>query len=265
MYEFAYRRPESLAELRVLLKSDEESVVLAGGQTLIPTLKQRLASPDAIVDLKGIAGIDAIEIVDHELVIGALARHASVAASPLVQQTIPALATLADGIGDPQVRNRGTIGGSIANNDPAADYPAGLLGLGAKVRTTERIVAADDFFTALFTTDLEPGEIVTSVAFPMPRRAAYVKFPNPASRYAIVGVFVADFPTQVRVAVTGAGPCVFRWRAAEEALGRHFAPGALDGLSVPASGLNADLHADASYRAHLVPVMTKRAIVQALG
>lgn len=265
MYEFSYHRPASLAELRVVLKSEDDALVLAGGQTLIPTLKQRLASPNALVDIKSIPGIAAIEMVDGDLVIGALAKHASVAASPLVNQAIPALAGLADGIGDPQVRNRGTLGGSIANNDPAADYPAGLLGLGARVRTTERIVAADDFFTAMFTTDLEPGEIVTSVAFPVPRRAAYAKFPNPASRYAIVGVFVAEFPSGVRVAVTGAGPCVFRWTAAEAALAQHFAPEAIDGLQVLADGLNRDIHADAAYRAHLVTVMAKRALAQALG
>lgn len=265
MYEFSYHRPASLAELRVVLKSEDDALVLAGGQTLIPTLKQRLASPNALVDIKGIPGIAAIEMVDGELVIGALAKHASVAASPLVKQTIPALAALADGIGDPQVRNRGTLGGSIANNDPAADYPAGLLGLGARIRTTERIVAADDFFTAMFTTDLEPGEIVTSVAFPVPRRAAYAKFPNPASRYAIVGVFVAELASGVRVAVTGASPCVFRWTAAEAALARNFAPEAIDGLEVPTDGLNRDIHADASYRAHLVTVMAKRALAQALG
>jgi carbon-monoxide dehydrogenase medium subunit len=265
MYEFSYHRPASLAELRVLLKSADDPLVLAGGQTVIPTLKQRLASPDAIFDIKSIPGIDTIAMEGDALVIGALAKHAAVAASPLVQSAIPALAALAEGIGDPQVRNRGTIGGSIANNDPAADYPAGALGLGATVRTADRTVAADDFFTAMFATDLEPGEIVTSIAFPVPRRAGYAKFPNPASRYAIVGVFVAELPSGIRVAVTGAGPCVFRWTAAEVALTGNFAPGALDQLTMPADGLNSDIHADAAYRAHLITVMTKRALLQALA
>lgn len=265
MYSFAYHRPTSLAELKALLGEIEEARPLAGGQTLIPTLKQRLASPDALIDLKGIAALAAIERKGAALVIGALARHAAVAASPLVRQAIPALAALAAGIGDPQVRNRGTLGGSVANNDPAADYPAALVGLGATVTTSERIIPADDFFTGLFQTDLEPGEIVTAVSFPIPRRAAYVKFPNPASRYAIVGIFLAETAGGVRVAVTGAGPCVFRLSAAETALSRSFAPAALAGLRVPAAGLNSDIHAGAEYRAHLVAVMARRAVQQALG
>ncbi len=265
MYSFAYHRPTSLAEVKSLLGTIEEPRLLAGGQTLIPTLKQRLASPDAVIDLKGIAALGGIERQGAALVIGALARHAAVAASPLVHQAIPALAALAAGIGDPQVRNRGTLGGSIVNNDPAADYPAALLGLGATVTTSERTIAADDFFTGLFETDLEPGEIVTSVAFPIPRRAAYVKFPNPASRYAIVGVFLAETETGVRVAVTGAGPCVFRLSAAEAALARAFAPQSLDGLRIAAAGLNSDLHAGAEYRAHLVAIMARRAVQQALA
>jgi aerobic carbon-monoxide dehydrogenase medium subunit len=265
MYSFAYHRPTSLAEVQSLLGAIEEPRLLAGGQTLIPTLKQRLASPDAVIDLKGIAKLGGIERQGASLVIGALARHAAVAASPLVRQAIPALAALAAGIGDPQVRNRGTLGGSIVNNDPAADYPAALLGLDATVITSERTIAADDFFTGLFETDLEPGEIVTSVSFPIPRRAAYVKFPNPASRYAIVGVFVAETDSGVRVAVTGAGPCVFRLSAAETALARAFAPHALDGLAVAAAGLSSDLHAGADYRAHLVAIMARRAVQQALA
>ncbi|MGO8920371.1 MAG: FAD binding domain-containing protein [Stellaceae bacterium] len=265
MYSFAYHRPTSLAELKSLLGRVDEARLLAGGQTLIPTLKQRLASPDAVIDLKGIAALAAIERQGEALVIGALAKHAAVAASPVVRQAIPALAALAAGIGDPQVRNRGTLGGSIANNDPAADYPAALLGLGATVTTSERSIPADDFFTGLFETDLEPGEIVTAVSFPIPRRAAYVKFPNPASRYAIVGVFLAETGRGVRVAVTGAGPCVFRLSSAEAALSRAFTPASLDGLSVAAIGLNSDLHAGADYRAHLVAIMARRAVQQALA
>jgi len=265
MYSFAYHRPTSLGEAKALLGQIDEARFLAGGQTLIPTLKQRLASPDALIDLKGIGGLAAIERQGESLAIGALARHAAVAASPLVQEAIPALAALADGIGDPQVRNRGTLGGSIANNDPAADYPAALVGLGATIHTSERTIPADGFFTGLFETDLEAGEIVTSVAFPIPRRAAYVKFPNPASRFAIVGVFVADTGSGIRVAVTGAGPCVFRFATAEQALSRAFTPQALEGLSLATDGLNSDIHAGAAYRAHLVAVMTRRAVAQALA
>ena len=265
MYSFAYHRPASLKEAKALLGQVEEAHLLAGGQTLIPTLKQRLASPDAVIDLKGIGALAAIERRGEALVIGALARHAAVAASPLVRQAIPALAALADGIGDPQVRNRGTLGGSIANNDPAADYPAALLGLDATVETSERTIPADGFFTGLFETDLEPGEIVTSVSFPIPRRAAYVKFPNPASRYAIVGVFVAETAGGVRVAVTGAGPSVFRLAAAEQALARAFAPASLAGLRIEPGGLTSDIHAGAAYRAHLVAVMARRAVAQALA
>ncbi len=265
MYSFAYHCPASLADAKALLGRIEEARLLAGGQTLIPTLKQRLASPDAVIDLKGIGGLAAIERRGDALAIGALAKHAAVAASPVVRQAIPALAGLADGIGDPQVRNRGTLGGSIVNNDPAADYPAAVLGLGATVHTSERAIPADGFFTGLFETDLEPGEIVTSVSFPIPHRAAYVKFPNPASRYAMVGVFVAETSSGIRVAVTGAGPCVFRLAAAEQALARSFAPASLDGLRVDSQGLSSDIHAGAAYRAHLVAVMARRAVLQALG
>ncbi len=265
MYSFAYHRPSSLAELKTLLARVEEARLLAGGQTLLPTLKQRLASPDAVIDLKGIQGLAAVERRGEALMIGALARHAAVAASPVVREAIPALAALADGIGDPQVRNRGTLGGSIVNNDPAADYPAAVVGLGATVHTPERAIPADGFFTGLFETDLEPGEIVTSVSFPIPRRAAYVKFPNPASRYAIVGVFVAETAAGIRVAVTGAAPCVFRLAAAEKALAQSFAPASLDGLRVDPRGLSSDIHAGADYRAHLVAIMARRAVRQALG
>jgi len=265
MYAFAYHRPTSLAALKGLLTGSAEARFLAGGQTLLPTLKQRLASPDAVIDLKGIGALASIARTAGGLEIGALATHAAVAASPVVQQAIPALAALADGIGDPQVRNRGTLGGSIANNDPAADYPAALVALGATVKTSERVIAAGDFFTGMFETDLEPGEVVTAVTFSIPRRAAYVKFPNPASRYAIVGVFVAETAPGVRVAVTGAASCVYRLAEAEHALTRSFTPGALDGLQVSPKGLNSDIHAGAFYRAHLIAVMAKRAVERALG
>ena len=264
MYSFAYHRPTTLAEAAAHLSEGDDARLLAGGQTLIPTMKQRLASPDALIDLKAITGLDEIKTEGGGLFVGALVRHAAVAASPIVRQAIPALAALADGIGDPQVRNRGTLGGSIANNDPAADYPAAVLGLGATIVTSGRQIAADDFFIGLFDTDLERGEIVTGVSFPTPRRAAYAKFANPASRYAIVGVFVAETAAGVRVAVTGAAGCVYRLTAAEALLSGAFTPAALDDFRVPALGLNADIHADAAYRAHLVAVMARRAVAAAL-
>ena len=205
MYEFNYHRPGTLESAAAALAAAEDGQVLAGGQTLIPTLKQRLASPSDVVDLGSIAGLDGVRREGDAIVIGAMTRHADVASSAEVGSAIPALAALADGIGDPQVRNSGTIGGSIANADPAADYPAAVVGLGAEVRTDRRSIAGDDFFTGLFETALSEGEIIVSVRFPIPRRAAYAKFPNPASRYAIVGVMVAETGSGVRVAVTGAG------------------------------------------------------------
>jgi carbon-monoxide dehydrogenase medium subunit len=231
--------------------------------TLIPTLKQRLASPSDLIDLGGISELSGISEKGGAIVIGATTTHAEVAASKTVKSKIPALAALAEGIGDPQVRHRGTIGGSIANNDPAADYPAGLLGLGATVKTDRREIAADDFFKGMFETALEDGEIVTSVSFPIPKKAGYAKFPNPASRYAVVGVMVAQGPAGTRVAVTGAGPSVFRVAAMEKALDGKFSPNAIEGISVPANGLNADIHASAEYRAHLVGVMARRAVAAA--
>ncbi len=263
MYNFTYHRPRTLAEAAQLLAASEDAKLLAGGQTFIPTLKQRLAQPSDLVDLSAIAELAGIREEGGGVTIGAMATHAEVAGSELVRRTIPALADLAETIGDPQVRNLGTLGGSISNNDPAADYPAGLLGLGATVRTDRREIAADDFFTGMFETALEEGEIVTAVHFPKPEKAAYAKFPNPASRYAIVGVFVARTADGVRVAVTGAGPCVFRAKALEDALAADFAPGALEGVSVSAEGLNEDIHASAEYRAHLVKVMAKRAVAAA--
>ncbi len=265
MYAFEYHRPASVAEAVRLLREKPEAKLLAGGHTLIPTLKQRLAQPSDLVDLGGIAELRGIREEGGALVIGAATPHGEVETSDLVRRTIPALAHLAGEIGDPQVRNRGTIGGSIANNDPAADWPAAVLGLGATVRTDRREIAADDFFTGMFETALEADEIVTAVVFPRPRRAAYAKFPNPASRYAMVGVFVAETDGGVRVAVTGAAPCVFRLTALERALAANFAPEAVDGVTVDASELNSDIHASADYRAHLVKVMAKRAIASALG
>jgi aerobic carbon-monoxide dehydrogenase medium subunit len=263
MYAFEYHRPQSLsAAVAELAKPDAKA--LAGGMTLLPTMKQRLASPAALIDLKNVPELAGISREGDHLVIGAMTRHADVAASNTVQTAIPALAKLAGGIGDPHVRNMGTIGGSLANNDPAADYPAAALALGATIVTDKRRIPAQDFFTGLFETALETGELITEVSFPIPEKAAYMKFANPASRYALVGVFVAKMKEGVRVAVTGAGANgVFRVSAFEAALGANFTPAALDGVSVPASGLNSDLHADADYRAHLIGVMAKRAVAAA--
>ena len=262
MYAFEYHRPSTLAEAAQLLASRPEAKLLAGGHTLLPTLKQRLAQPSDLVDLSAIAELRGIREEGDGLTLGATVRHGEVEGSDLVRRVIPALAELAAEIGDPQVRNRGTIGGSIANNDPAADWPAGLLGLGATVRTNRREIAADDFFTGMFETALEEDEIITAVHFPRPEKAAYAKFPNPASRYAIVGVFVARTANGVRVAVTGAGPCVFRADEIERALSADFSPQALDGVAISPDDLNSDIHASAEYRAHLVKVMARRAVAR---
>jgi carbon-monoxide dehydrogenase medium subunit len=264
MYEFDYHRPASLEEARKILSANDEAKVLAGGMTLLPTMKMRLARPSDLVDLSGIEELSGISDTGDAIVIGAMTRHSDVASSEVVKSSIPALADLADRIGDAQVRNRGTIGGSLANSDPAADYPAAVLGLGATIRTDQREIAADDYFLGMFETALNDGEMIVSVSFPKPKRAAYAKFPNPASRYAVVGVMVAETGGGVRVAVTGAGACAFRATAFEEALGSTMSADAIAGLSVDASDLNTDLHASAEYRAHLVSVMARRA-VQALG
>ncbi|MDH3593630.1 MAG: xanthine dehydrogenase family protein subunit M [Rhodospirillales bacterium] len=260
MYDFAYHRPASLEEAERLLSGASDGTLIAGGMTLIPALKQRLASPSDVIDLSGVAGLSGISEAGGAIVVGALTPHAAVASDAVVTARVPALAALAAEIGDPQVRNRGTLGGSIANNDPVADYPAAVLGLGATVRTNRREIAADDFFTGMFETALEDGEIVTAVSFPVPDKAGYTKFSNPASRYAVVGVLVSRGPAGTRVAVTGAGPCVFRSAELEQALAGDFTAAALDAVTVAAEGLNSDIHASADYRAHLVGVMAKRAV-----
>ncbi len=260
MYEFNYHKPSSLDEIANLLAANEEAKLVAGGMTLIPTLKQRLAKPSDLVDLAAIASLRGITDAGDAIVIGAMTRHAEVNRSPVVKQGIPALAAMAGMIGDPAVRHRGTIGGSIANNDPAADYPAAVVGLNATVHTTKREIPADSFFTGIFEIALEPTEIVTSVRFPKPQAANYQKFRNPASRYAIVGVFVARNANGVRVAVTGAGPCVFRVPDMEAALARSFTPDAIKDITIPQDGLNSDIHASPEYRAHLVGVMARRAV-----
>jgi len=259
MYEFDYSKPASLADAAKAL-GDADAKLVAGGMTLIPTLKQRLAKPTALVDLSAIGGLTGIKEEGGGLTIGAMTRHAEVQRSDAVKRLIPALSALAGLIGDPAVRNRGTIGGSISNNDPAADYPSAVVGLGATVVTTKREIAGDDFFTGMFETALGQDEIVTAVKFPRPQAAAYQKFKNPASRYAIVGVFVARTASGVRVAVTGAAPCVFRQKDMEAALARSFSPDAIKDIAQPQDGLNADIHASAEYRAHLVNVMARRAV-----
>ena len=265
MYAFAYHRPATLEEARQLFEASEDARYLAGGHTLLPTMKLRLAAPSDLIDIGHVEALKGIAVEGGHAVVGAGVRHADVARSPAVRTAIPALADLAGGIGDFQVRNRGSLGGSVANADPAADYPAALVGLGAAVVTDRREIAADDFFLDLFETALEEGELIVAVRFPKPRRAAYMKFPNPASRYAIVGVFVADTASGVRVAVTGAGPCVFRVATMEQALARSFSPEAVADIHIDEDGLNNDIHAAPDYRAHLVTVMARRAVARALG
>lgn len=264
MYAFEYHRPKSIDEAAKLLAGSEDASAIAGGQSLLQTLKQRLARPSAVVDLGGLDELRGIEVGKDRVVIGALTRHNEVARSKEIAKAIPALAALAESIGDISVRNLGTIGGSIAQNDPAADYPAGVVGLGATVQTSQREIAADDFFIDLMETALEPGEVIRSVTFPVPERAGYVKFPQPASRFALVGVMVSEGADGVRVAVTGAGPCVFRMKEMEDALGKDFSADAIAGIEVAPDGLNEDVHGGAEYRAHLVNVIARRAVEAAL-
>ena len=263
MYAFTFERPAAQADAVKLAKAGGKP--LAGGQTLLASMKLRLASPEQLVDLGAVKELAGIRKDGNSLVIGAMTRHADVAESQEVQAAIPALAALAGGIGDKQVRAMGTIGGSLANNDPAADYPAAALALGATIVTTEREIPADDYFQGLFATALEEGELITAVRFPIPQRAAYMKFRQPASLFALIGVFVAQTDGGVRVAVTGGGNGVFRHAALEQALGKSFTPEAASGVSTDAGELNGDLHGSAEYRAHLVGVMAQRAVAKALA
>ena len=266
MYAFEYHRPTSLRQAANLAAKSGDAKILAGGHTLLPTMKQRLAAPASLIDLSQVAELRGIERSARSVTIGAMATHSEVANSAEVREAIPGLAEMAEQIGDPHVRNRGTIGGSIANNDPSADYPAACLALGAVITTNKRKIAADLFFTGLFETALEEGEIVTKVSFPIPSKAAYAKFRNPASRYALVGVFVAKRASDIRVAVTGAGSNgVFRVPEMEQALAKRFSAKSLDGVAASADGLNSDIHADAAYRAHLIGVMARRAVATATG
>lgn len=258
MYAFDYHKPASLQEAADLMASADDGAYLAGGMTLIPTLKQRLAAPSDVVDLAGIDGLAGVTVEGDVVRVGGLTRHAEVAAC----EAIPALADLAGRIGDAHVRNRGTIGGSVANSDPAADYPAAVVALAGDVHTNKRAIAADAFFTGLFETALQEGEIVTRVDFRVPDAAAYGKFPNPASRYAIVGVLVARYGDAVHVGVTGAAACAFRATALEETLAADFSPNAVDAVAIDHTDFNTDLHASAEYRGHLLGVLAKRAVAR---
>jgi carbon-monoxide dehydrogenase medium subunit len=263
MYEFAYQKPGSLADAVKVLGADGDAKAMAGGMTYIPVLKQRLAKPSTVVDLSGL-GLTGITVAGGVVTIGAMTTHVTVANSAEVKAAIPALAALAGSIGDDAVRHRGTIGGSIANNDPAADYPAAALAMGATIKTDRRSIKADDFFTGMFSTALEQDELIVAVEFPVPAKAAYEKFRNPASRYAIVGVFVAQTPGGARVAITGAGQGgVFRHTAMEQALTANFSAAAIKGITTPPDDLNGDIHASSEYRAHLVGVIAGRAVAKA--
>ncbi len=266
MYAFTYQQPTTLRQATNLLVKNEEAKLLAGGHSLVPVMKLRLAQPGMIIDLSKVEGLTGVELKGRSVVIGAMTRHKDVADSPVLKEAMPGLAAVPDSIGDPHVRNRGTIGGSIANNDPNADYPAACLGLGATIITTKRRIAADDFFTGMFETALEPDEIITKVSFPIAKKAGYEKFKHPASGFALVGVFVSKRASEIRVAVTGAGANgVFRVPSFEEALKKRFAPKSLEGLTIPQEGMNSDIHAGKEYRAHLVAVMARRAVAKAVA
>jgi carbon-monoxide dehydrogenase medium subunit len=264
MHAFHYHRPGSMKDATALASQKPEGRYLAGGQSLVQAMKLRLSSPSDLIDLNALGDLKTLKAEGGSVTIGAMVRHAEVASSSSIQKAIPALAALAGMIGDRQVRHMGTIGGSLANNDPAADYPAAVLGLGATIVTNKRKIEGDKFFKGLYETALEPGELITSVIFPAPKRAAYQKFKNPASRFAIVGVFVADFGNAVRVGVTGAGPSAFRQSDMEKALAAKFVPESVATIKVKPDGLNKDLHASPEYRAHLITVMAKRAVEAAL-
>jgi len=260
MYNFSYEKVNSVDKAVEVIKSAEDGKFLAGGQTMLPTMKHRLADPSNLIDLGGIKELKEISSDENSVTIGAMVTHATVAASIEINEAIPALSKLAGNIGDPAVRNRGTIGGSIANNDPAADYPAAVIALGATVITNKRELAGDDFFTGMFETALDDDEIIVSIKFPKAAVAAYMKFENPASRYAIAGVFLVKTVDGVRIGVTGATACAHRGMRLEDALNQDFSPTSVDKVDLPVEKMNSDIHASAEYRAHLVKVMTKRAV-----
>jgi len=258
MTNFNFKNAKNSKEATKLISG--RATFLAGGMTLLPAIKLRLAAYSDLINIKKIKNLSGIKVSSKYIKIGSTTTHATVASSNAVGKSIPSLAILAEGIGDPQVRNRGTIGGSIANNDPAADYPSACLALNAIIHTNKRKIPADKFFKGMFETDLKKGELIESVEFEVPEKSAYAKFPNPASRYAIVGVFVAKLKKEVRVVVTGAGNCVFRIKKLEEALSNNFSPNAVDNVSISSKGLNDDIHASADYRAHIITVMAKKAV-----
>lgn len=260
MYNFDYYLAKNIADAVAALQDRPDSKILAGGQSLLASMRLRLASPEQLIDIGRIPELTTISATGNNVTLGAMVRHADVTYSSEIGRSIPALSALAGQIGDRMIRRLGSIGGSIANNDPAADYPAALVALNAKIKTSKRSIAADDFFRGLFETALDPDEIITAIEFPVPRRAAYVKFKHPASRFAIAGVFVAESTVGVRVAVTGAGPCVFRLPEIESALSNQFSTLSIVGSAVSSNGLNSDLHASAEYRAHLIPVIVRRAV-----
>lgn len=261
MRDFRYHHPATLAAALEIHNDSADPRYLAGGQTLIPVLKLRLDAPSDLIDLSGVPGVAGIAEDDGAISVGAMTRHADVAASQLVRTRMPAVAALAGAIGDPLVRNMGTIGGSLANNDPAADWPAAVMGLDATVHTDRRAIAADDFFTGMFETALEEGELITRITFPVPEKAGYARFPNPASRYPLVGVFTARTSTGVRVAVTGAAPSIFRVSEMEQALEGGYEASRLRSITVDPEDLNGDIHASSEYRAHLIRIMAQRAVV----
>ncbi len=260
MHDFQFHRPESVKAAVAAQKKAKDAKYLGGGQSLIPVMKLGLAEPSDLVSVASLKELREMRVDKSDLVVGGAVTHSEVAESAVVRKAVPALAQLAGHIGDAQVRNRGTLGGSLAHDDPAADYPAAVLALGATVQTDRRTIPADAFFKGMFETALEPGELIVAVRFPQPEKAAYAKFPHPASRFALVGVFVAKGPAGLRVAVTGAGSGVFRSKEVEAALGKKFAPDALDGVSVPSAGLTGDPFGSAEYRAHLVTVLARRAV-----
>ena len=258
MKSFNFKSASTTKEAAKL--ASNKSTFLAGGMSLLPAMKLRLAAYSDLINIKKIKGLSGIKVSSKSIRIGATTTHAEVASSKEVGKSIPSLALLADGIGDPQVRNRGTIGGSIANNDPAADYPSACLALNATIHTSKRKILADKFFKGMFETDLKKGELIEAIEFEVPEKSNYAKYPNPASRYAIVGVYIAKFKKETRVAVTGAGSCVFRSKELESSLSSNFSPSAIDNVSISDKGLNSDIHASAKYRAHLVKVMARKAV-----
>jgi carbon-monoxide dehydrogenase medium subunit len=264
MYGFTFERPTTVRQAVSLLGKHEDAKLLAGGHSLIPVMKLRLAGPKVLIDLSKVEDMKGFELKGRSITIGAMTTHSEVANSPVLRQVIPGLSLVPASIGDPHVRQVGTLGGSLANNDPNADYPAAVLGLGATIITSKRKIEADDYFKGMFTTALEPDEIITKVSFPIAKKAAYQKFKHPASGFALVGVFVSKRGSEIRVAVTGAGSNgVFRVKSFEEALAKRFIPKSLEGMTVPASGMNSDIHASAEYRAHLIGVLARRAVASA--